>query len=195
MKHEGRNARGARQELLLRQAAADLLAEQGYGAMTHRALSARSGVPTTSTTHYFPTVDALVVAAAGELARRWHEQAVVTVEAVRRRPTSAAEAARVVAAVVLGPEPTASGLSAFYERYLQAGRVPALRPLVTGGDAQLRALVAEALDRGGRPTSPARARLLVATLDGLVLSALAEGVADPVAAATGPLADLLGDPA
>lgn len=187
------NVRGERRLAVLRAAAADLLLDEGFDALTHRALSARSGVPLASTTHYFPTVDALALAANEELAERWLAHARAVVEALPARTTSPTAAARAVAAVVLGPSPTGAGLATFYERYVQAGRVPALRAQVVAWNAELRALLAQALDRCGRPVTPGRARLLLAALDGLVLTAVAEGEPDPVGAAVRPLGRLLGD--
>jgi len=189
------NVRGERRLVQLRAAAAALLAEQGFGALTHRALAARSGVPVASTTHYFRGVDDLVLAAADELAEQRLARARAVVAGLPRRRTSAAAAARVVARVVLGEEPSPAELSATAERYLQAGRVPQLRPLVAAWNAELRGLVAQALDACGRPVTPARAHVLVAALDGLVLAALAEGADDPVGAVVRPLARLLADPA
>lgn len=187
------NVRGERRLAQLRAAAADLLADEGFDALTHRALSARSGVPVASTTHYFPTVDALALAATEELAGRWLDQARATVAALPTRRTSGTAAARTVAAVVLGPTPTASGLITFYERYVQAGRVPALRDQVVAYNGELRLLLAQALHRCGRPVTESRAHLLLAVLDGLVLTAVAEGEQDPVAASVRPLARLLND--
>lgn len=189
------NARGQRRLLVLRTAAADLLADEGFDALTHRALSARSGVPLASTTHYFRTVDDLAVAAAEELAERWLAHARGVVAGLPQRRTSATAAARVLAELVLGPSPTPAALAAFYERYVQAGRVPELRTLVVAWNDELRGLVATASSRCGRPVTPLRAHLLLAALDGLVLTAVAEGAADPVEAAVRPLARLLGESA
>lgn len=187
------NVRGEQRLVQLRAAAADLLADEGFDALTHRALSARSGVPVASTTHYFRTADDLALAATEALAERWLEHARGVVAALPQRRTSAVAAARVLAEVALGPSPSAAALAAFYERYVQAGRVPALRPLVTSWNAELRSLVAQALASCGRPVTPARAHLLLAVLDGLVVTAVAEGAEDPVAVAVRPLARLLDD--
>lgn len=189
------NIRGRRRLAVLRTAAADLLLEEGFHALTHRALSARSGVPLASTTHYFATADDLVVAATEELAARWLEHARAVVASLPQRRTSATAAAQVLTEVVLGPAPTAAGLASFYERYMQAGRVPALRPLISGWNSELRSLVRQALERCGRPVTSSRAHLLLAVLDGLVVTAVAEGVQDPVATAVRPLARLLAEPA
>ena len=102
-------------------------------------------------------------------------------------------AVRALTRVVLGPAPTSAGLATFYERYVQAARVPALREQVVAGNAELRGLIRQALERCGHPVSPSGGRLLLAALDGLVLTAVAEGADDPVAAAVRPLARLLDD--
>lgn len=164
-------------------AAADLLDSDGWSALTHRRLTERTGVPFTTITYYFTGIDDLVEQAAAELARRHLEQARATVEALPRRRASAVRAAGLVVEVLVGPDPTPQTLQALYGRYLRAGRTPALRALVVRWNADLHVLVAEALDRTGHPATPAQVRLLVAALDGLVVTALAEGGADPVATA------------
>ena len=168
---------------LLVSAAADLLQERGWSALTHRGLVAASGVPLASMTYYFDGVEDLVAQAAAELARRHLERARATVEALPRRRASAVRAATVVAELLVGPDPSPQDLLSYYERYLRAGRSPRLRELVTGWNADLLALAADALDRAGRPAGRTELRLLVAALDGSLVTAVAEGVADPVAVA------------
>ena len=176
---------------LLVSAAADLLDEQGWAALTHRGLVARSGVPLASMTYYFDGVDDLVAQAATELARRHLDRARAVVAAVPRRRAGAARTLAVVVEVLVGPAPSRQDLAGFYERYLRAGRTERLRSVVAGWNAELITLVAEALDRTGHPASPAQVRLLVAALDGLLVTALAEGEPDPVAVATRAAAPLL----
>lgn len=168
---------------LLVNAAADLLQAQGWSALTHRGLVAASGVPLASMTYYFDGVEDLVAQAAGELARRHVDRARATVQALPRRRTSAARAAGTVVELLVGPDPSPQDLLGYYERYLRASRSPRLRELVTGWNTDLLALVADALDRSGRPADRTRLRLLVAALDGLLVTALAEGAPDPVAVA------------
>src|SRR3954467_2180985 len=45
------------------EAAADLSAEVGAGAVTHRAVAARAGVPLSTTSYFFSSIDALVTEA------------------------------------------------------------------------------------------------------------------------------------
>lgn len=168
---------------LLVGAAADLLAEQGWAAVTHRGLVARSGVPLATLTYYFTDVDDLVTQAAAELARRHLAAARALVDGVPRRRAAPARTAALAAQVLVGADPTPQAVQALYERYLRAGRTPAVRDLVVGWNRDVHALVAEVLDRTGHPGTPAQVRLLVGALDGLVVTALAEGEPDPVAVA------------
>lgn len=168
---------------LLVGAAADLLEAEGWSALTHRGLSARSGVPLASLTYYFDGVDDLVLQAATEAARRHLERSRALVAELPHRRLSAVRAVGVVTDVLVGPVPETHQLRALYERYLRAGTTPELRALVVSWNAELLGLVREVLDRAGRPLAPARVRLLVAALDGLLVTALAEGEPDPVATA------------
>lgn len=164
-------------------AAADLLKAEGWSALTHRRLTAQTGVPFSTITYYFAGIDELVEQAAAELARRHLDQARATVEALPRRRASGVRAAALVAEVLVGPDPTPQSLQALYDRYLRAGRTPALRELVIGWNADLHLLVAELLDRTDHHATRGQVRLLVAALDGLLVTAVAEGEPDPVAVA------------
>ena len=106
------------------------------------------------------------------------------VQALPRRRAGTERTLSVVVEVLVGPTPTRRGLEAYYERYLRAGRSERLRPLVTRWNAEVLDLVAEVLERAGRAATRAQVRLLVAGLDGLLVTALAEGEPDPVAVAT-----------
>ena len=172
-------------------AAADLLEAEGWSALTHRRLTAQTGVPFSTITYYFAGIDELVEQAATELARRHLDRARTTVEALPRRRADAARAAALVAEVLVGPEPTPQSLQALYDRYLRAGRTPALRALVTGWNADLDLLVADVLDRTGHRATTTQVRLLVAALDGLLVTAIAEADPDPVTSAVRVAASLV----
>ncbi|MBC7374464.1 MAG: TetR family transcriptional regulator [Frankiales bacterium] len=174
-------------------AAAELLEQDGWSGLTHRRLTALTGVPLSTITYYFAGIDELVLQAAAELARHHLDRARTLVDAVPRRRASAARSAGLVAAVLVGPDPTPKSLQSLYERYLRAGRTPALRELVTSWNADLHALAAEVLERTGRPASRTQLRLLVAALDGLLVTGLAEGRQDPVAYAVRIAAPLVPD--
>jgi DNA-binding transcriptional regulator YbjK len=61
-----RDPQARRQEIVA--AAAELVVEVGVGALTHRMIAARAGVPLGATTQYFATLDELRAAALGHLA-------------------------------------------------------------------------------------------------------------------------------
>lgn len=182
MADEGRGGteRGERRRALLLTSAADLLLEHGPGRVSHRAVAARAGLPLAATTYYFASLDELLDQALGHLADRWLEQARCTVAGLPARlPTIAALVGAVLdvvtAASITAAPDRADDLVTFYERYLQAGRHPRLRPLVQDYDRQLDRLLADVLARGGLPRDAAAVRLVLATVDGAVLRALAEG--------------------
>lgn len=189
------NPRGQQRLAVLEHAAAQLLAEQGWAALTHRALATRAGVGLGSTTYYFPHAEQLLVAGATQLAEQHLAASRALLAQLPERRRSAPRAARLLADLVLGPDATTSELSAFYERYVRAGQTPELRALVVRWNTELRSLVRQGLDRSGYRLDDQQVRLLVAALDGLVVSALAEDDPDPVASAVRGLTPLLARPA
>jgi DNA-binding transcriptional regulator YbjK len=188
-----RTARGARRRAALLDAAAALLEEEGFAAVHHRAVAARAGLPLAATTYYFASLAELLEEALRRAGEPYLAEARSLVETLPDRPAAPARLAATIVAIVTGGQRgrDPARLLTFYERYLQAGRQPRLRPIVAGWTAELVELVGEALRRGGRRHDPPLARQLVATVDGLLLSALVEGDPDPQAAATAGLTGLL----
>lgn len=176
----GQSVRGSARREALVQAAVTLLAQHGVGAVTHRAIAQQAGVALAATTYYFTSLDALLEEAVRTLAAEWFDRARAALAQLPSRlagPAELAEAA-VAVAVPVGP---AGDLPAMYDRYLEAGRFPTLRPMVEEYDAALDELLAQVLKRAGHPSE--RARLLLAVVDGAVLRALAEGHPPRAAAA------------
>lgn len=184
-----RSARGAARHEALVRAAVTLVAEHGIGSVSHRAVAQQAGVPLAATTYYFASLDVLLEQAVRTLAAQWLDRAQAAVTHLPARLTTPAELAEatVAVAIPLGPDP--DDLPIMYERYLEAGRSPALQPVVREYDAALDRLLAQVLARAGHP--PQRAPLLLAVLDGTVLRALAEGHA-PRAAAIAAVEELAG---
>ncbi len=165
-------ARGERRREELAEAACDLLAEEGFGAVSHRAVARRAGLPLASTTYYFASREELVAEALARLGERWLARGRVRADA-----PGASTAERAVGAVA-GTD-VRDELVTFYERYVQAARTPAYAEVVRGWTAEVTALVAATLERGGE--DPGAARRVVALVDGLLLAALLEGRPDPAA--------------
>lgn len=169
-------------------AAAAIVVEQGFAGVSHRAVAARSGLPLAATTYYFVSLEDLLAQAASVLAERHVEQVRAHLDRLPERSLRPVTAARHAVDVVLPPGLDAASLLGLYERYLEAGRSPSLRPVVLRWNAEVRRLIGVVLARTGYDTDPA---LALALVDGLAVTALAEG-ADPRRAAVRGLARLLG---
>jgi len=166
--------RGERRRSALLEAAAALLVEEGFGAVSHRAVAARAGLPLAATTYYFSSREQLVEEAVQHMAEGYLEVARSRVERVGRSDATPARLARAIVDLVSG-EAGEAQLLTIYERYVQAGRHPALRAHVTRWTEELHGLVAEALGRAGRDPDPGLARRLVGLTDGLLMAGLVAG--------------------
>lgn len=166
-------SRGRRRRAALLDAAAALLAEGGFGAVSHRAVAERAGLPLAATTYYFASRDDLAAGAFEKLVR---EELARASDRVRRVGTGPRSLARALLAV-LAPAGHAERSSqlALYELYVQAGR----------GDDRLRALAREWTDgcvrltgellrAHGHEVDDVATRLLMSLADGLALELLVE---------------------
>jgi TetR/AcrR family transcriptional regulator, regulator of biofilm formation and stress response len=183
----GRTAKGGRRREQVVRAAVDLVREEGPGALSHRSVAQRAGVPLAATTYYVGGLDDLAAAAGAGLVDAW----VAHAEQVLARSSGSTDPAGVVVEALLPPGDDAA-VAAHYELLLAARQVPALAAALRGGrdrlDAVLAALLAVVVPRAG--WSPP---MVLAVLDGAVVAALSEG--RPVrAAARVLLAGLLADP-
>lgn len=176
MADDGRptTAKGAARREAIVTAAAGLLAAEGPDAVSHRSTAAAARVPLAATTYYFGSLDELLVAAVERAADDELDAVAALVEALPRRARSAGGAAELVLGVVLGPRRRSDAvIQAHYERFLAAGRHPALRPVLQRARRRVDALLADALERCGH--GGADIAHLVAVLDGTAISALVEG--------------------
>jgi DNA-binding transcriptional regulator YbjK len=151
-----------RDELLA--AAIELFAEGGARAVTHRAVAARAGLPSATTTYYFESIDQLIREALGAHVTRWvHE--LDKLAAVDSSPVDLDRAAGLIAAVFnrRGPEIAAVELSIF----LAAAREPRLRDLANAAVESLEGLMEVLLTRAGvvdpSPVSAGIAALIAGT--------------------------------
>ena len=175
----GRYARGAQRRAVLIEAAAELLLEQGLAALSHRAVAARAGLPLASTTYYFASADDLRDEALQHVAETWRARARSVVDALPAQLDAARAADAVVR--VMGADTPSQQMLLMYERYLDAGRHPRLRPVVVAWNSRLRELVQQVLVRAGLPADEDSARLVLAVADGVAVTALAEGTPPDVA--------------
>jgi len=184
--------RGAQRRAALLDAARDLLEEEGFGAVTHRAVAARAQLPLAATTYYFASREDLLGQAMRSLGASYLRTAHEVVARQRRRPAGARAIASAVVEIVAGPDTDdPSALLTFYERYIQAGRHPDLRPIVAELTRDLEGLVGVVLERACYDADDDLPHLLVALVDGLLVGELAQGGADPRRAARRGVARLL----
>ncbi|MFV2016969.1 TetR/AcrR family transcriptional regulator [Micromonospora sp. LOL_023] len=169
--------KGALRRAALLAAACELLQEVGFDQISHRTVATRAGLPLAATTYYFATLDILLAAATQELRSRHLRAGREIVDATGAGLCPPDRLAEVVIAILVGDlvDPPPARVSALYERFLQAGRRPAVRPVVRDWNTGLVDLLADLLHRVGYPPPPDGARTLLALADGILLSELAEG--------------------
>lgn len=184
--------RGERRRGALLEAAAALLEEEGFAAVTHRAVAARAGLPLASTTYYFASREQLVEEAVHHSADRYIGAARARAAGVGPADAPPERLAAAIVDLVAGDADEAQLLT-IYERYIQAGRHPGLRAHVTAWTDELVTLVADVLARTGREADRARARRLVALADGLLISGLVAGDGRATERAREALAEALAD--
>jgi DNA-binding transcriptional regulator YbjK len=166
-----RQARGAVRRTAIVRAAADLILREGPTVVTHRAVAAHADVPLAATTYYFTGLDELVAEAGRVIVEGWAAHARdVAGRAPEQSGTDRGAGVLVDAVLPPGGEAEVRG---FYEHLVGAGRHPVLARAYADGRHTLDAAVAHVLATlGAGGTSPG---LVVAVVDGAVLSALSEG--------------------
>lgn len=170
---ERRQPRGERRRSAILAAALRVIAERGVAATTHRAVAEAAGVPTSTTTYYFESLDELLDEALLLFVRDEAERLRAMAHELEGRRVPAGEVARVLVAELRagqGPNEVAQ-----FELYLEASRRPSLREAARAS-IDLYTGVAEAALRAAGSARPAEgARAFVALLDGLGLHRIASG--------------------
>ncbi|MCB0946598.1 MAG: TetR family transcriptional regulator, partial [Mycobacterium sp.] len=121
--------KGERRRYALVSAAADLLCEGGFEAVSHRAVAQRAGLPLASTTYYFSSLDDLIVNAVAHIGMMEAAQLRARVEELPRRRRGPEATADVLVDLLVGEpasEPFSEQLISRYERYIACARQPAL---------------------------------------------------------------------
>jgi DNA-binding transcriptional regulator YbjK len=151
-------------------AALAIVLEQGVGAVSHRAVADRSGVPLGSTTYHFNSLDDLLVTAIQRAVRQYAEDLDRWSAAITGGDAGIVDAICDYVDIALGAERHRT--TACYELYFAALHRPALMGPARGWAA----VTSGALERHvGRDA----ARALTVVLDGVLIQALIEG--EPVA--------------
>ena len=169
-----RQPRGERRRSAILAAALRVIAERGVAATTHRAVAEAAGVPASTTTYYFRSLDELLDDALLLFVREEAERLRALASDLEGRRAPAAEVARVLVAELRAGH--GKNDVAQFELYLEASRRPSLRQAARAS-LDLYADVAEAaLRAAGSPRPEEGARVFVALLDGLGLYRIASGL-------------------
>jgi DNA-binding transcriptional regulator YbjK len=174
--------KGERRRQALVESAARLLVERGFDAVRHRAVAERAGLPLSSTTYYFGSLDELVVAAVEHHGRAELVRGSELLAALPTQPRGVDAVVDLVLDQLLGPpagERDAELVLLRYERLVATFRRPYLRPLMHALGAELRGLLLEVFTRSGMEFDPRRVEQVIAIVDGAVVNALIEINTDP----------------
>jgi DNA-binding transcriptional regulator YbjK len=156
-------------------AALRVMARDGIRAVTHRAIAAELGHSLRATTYYFASIDELIEAVFLRYVQRSLVRFAEIEDALPTTGLTVQDGARALAAVVVSDLlDDRDGLVAEYHVVLEAARRPSLSAAYASWQAALeRALIKYATSLGSE--APAHhAKLVLATLRGLELAALAQ---------------------
>ncbi|MFM9036040.1 MAG: TetR/AcrR family transcriptional regulator [Mycobacterium sp.] len=182
--------KGERRRYALVCAAADLLCEGGFEAVTHRAVAERAGLPLASTTYYFSTLDELIETAVDYLGAIEVNQLRDRVKTLPRRRRGAEAAADLLVDLLAG-EPRREQLISRYERYIACARHPAMRGVERRLLQHRVAAVGEAMSRSGRRARVDMMTALLYAVDGAVVSALVDDRDGPRESVRATLVDVI----
>lgn len=171
-------ASGQLRRSALLKAAADLAGEVGVGAVTHRAVAARAGVPLSTTSYFFASIDELMIEAMRETVNARVAELEAATLGVTQFGGSPMQLARLVAEALVASPHTMD--MAEIEVYLAAGRNESLRETVADAmDAFIRFTEA-ALAAAGAPHPEEMAPIFRALTDGMMLHRVARPRSDDV---------------
>lgn len=165
--------KGERRRFALVSAAADLLCEGGFEAVTHRAVAGRAGLPLASTTYYFSSLEELIETAVDYLGTIEVTRLRERVGALPRRRRGAEAVADLLLDLLAGDSHREQLISR-YERYIACARYPSMRGVERRLLHHRIDAVREAMVRSGRHARVDMMTALLYSIDGAVVSALVD---------------------
>lgn len=160
-------ASGHARRAALLEAAIEVLAEYGVRGASHRAIAAKAGMPLSTTSYFFASLDELITAALQVVADRVIARTNDQIERFLDSRLSVDEAIdRYVDAELASP---AADVVAQFEVYLECARRPALQPIAHELMTSFEQGAEAALQAAGLAHASERAPTLVALLDGFAL--------------------------
>lgn len=171
-------------------AAVQIIATRGLGAVTHRAVAREAKVPLAATTYYFASKEEILREALESLAEAEVERLGKLAEELGALGSREAAGAALAKALMPDPEQAPRAWLAQFEIYLESARNPALRPAVEARRQAFVRLAESALRAAGAPEPEKRAELGVAGLNGILFDRVREIGDDPQATMLARLAEL-----
>jgi len=159
-------------------AAVQIIATRGLGAVTHRAVAREAKVPLAATTYYFASKEEILREALESLSAAEVERLGKLAEEIAKLGSREAGGA-LAKALVPDPDQAPRAWLAQFEIYLEAARNPALRPAVEQRRQAFVRLAETALRAVGAPDPEGRAELGVAGLNGIIFNRIRELGEDP----------------
>ena len=171
-------AAGRARRAALLDAAVEVIAEDGVAGATHRAIAARAGVPLSTTSYFFASIDELVTAAMQVVAERLITQVDGIAAELGSEPVDVEAAVDRLMDLLDGVR--AVDLAAQFEVYVQCARRSQLQPVAHHMMTSFERAAEVALRAVGVPRPAEAARAVVALIDGFQLHRLAwpRGAAD-----------------
>lgn len=176
-----RTEKGEQKRREVLEATLRLLAREGPRAVTHRAVAAEAGTSLRATTYYFASRDELLDAALrhyAELAIERFDAIAAVLDGEPEDPLGLA-ASLLTASVLSDLDDPIGGLVAEFELVLEIARRPGLEPTYRAWQARLETMLEKHARWLGSEEPALDARLVLATLRGLEMEALARPSARP----------------
>ena len=148
--------------------------------MTYGAVAEEAGLPEATLRAFFQTRDELRALGLEFMLNGWVQQAKEFIARLPPEQLSITETARLIVEVATVHDAenwtfTRATISGIYERYLQAGRHPELRAVITSYNDVLADLIARVLSLNGRAATEQGVKAVLAVVDGTVVYQLAAG--------------------
>ena len=159
---DGRKARGEKKRRAIVEATLRVIEREGVAGVTHRSVAREAGVPTTSPTYYFATLDDLLIATLVWSAEELCDDMLKIV-------ASGGTAREIAQSLARAVTENRCRTLAEYELYLLAGRRPELKPAAR----RWLDLAVEVV----QPADPVAFRAFLAAIDGLLMQGLIADVA------------------
>jgi DNA-binding transcriptional regulator YbjK len=149
-------------------AAVQIIATRGLGAVTHRAVAREAKVPLAATTYYFASKEEILREALESLSRAEVERLEKLADSIADLASRDEAGLALSAALVPDSQEAPRAWLAQFEIYLEAARNPALRPAVEQRRQAFVNLAETALRAAGAPDPERRAELGVAGINGIL---------------------------